>query len=87
MEPAEIIDLTIKLATPLAIAWVATVVKPMGELKTKVAEFAIHLPVLSGAILKLEKSIDHQATILPLVVADIAVLKERIQNVERRLDQ
>jgi hypothetical protein len=87
METAEIIDLAIKIATPATIAWVATVVKPMGELKTKVAEFAIHLPVLSGAILKLEKSIDHQATITPLLVADIAVLKEQVQNLQRRLDQ
>lgn len=79
----EFFDVLIKLATPLAIAWVAYVVKPIGELKLKVAEFAVHLPLLSGAILKLEKSIDHQAAVIPQVVADVAVLKEQMSQLRK----
>jgi hypothetical protein len=81
MTSSEVTDLIIKLATPAAIAWVASVVKPIGQLKIQVAEFGVHLPVLSGAILKLEKSIDHQAVIIPQLVADMAVMKEQLRQV------
>jgi hypothetical protein len=80
MDAAEVLDIVIKLATPAAIAWVASVVKPIGQLKEKVAEFGVHLPVLSGAILKLEKSIDHQAVIIPQLVAEMAVMKEQMKQ-------
>lgn len=80
MDASEILDLVVKLATPAAIAWVASVVKPIGQLKIQVAEFGVHLPILSGAILKLEKSIDHQGVIIPQLVAEMAVLKEQMKN-------
>ncbi len=84
MTTPEILDIAIKLATPIAIAWVATVVKPIGELKQKVAEFGYHLPMLSGAILKLEKSIDHQGAIIPQLVAEMAVLKEQMRALKEK---
>lgn len=94
LEPGEIIDLGLKAAEVAGVILVALVLRPIKEMKEdasaikqRVAEFGIHLPILSSAILKLEKTIEHHGNLLPQVVADLAVLKERIQNVERKFDQ
>lgn len=83
----DILDLGLKAAEVVGVVLVALVLRPIREMKEdasvikeRVAEFGIHLPILSNAILKLEKSIEHHGNLLPQVVADVAVLKEQVRS-------
>lgn len=94
METAAILDLAFKGLNVVGILLVVMVLRPLRKVEERlfiiekpVTEFGVHLPLLSGAILKLERSIEHQGALIPQVVADLAVLKEWRRNVDPKINQ
>lgn len=97
MDLATLVDLVIKSAEVGGVVLIALVLRPIKGLEKRAQEFDIlfakfggKIDMLSGAIQKLESSIEHLPKVmteLAVIRAEVMSMKDRIQGLEEKFSQ